>query len=79
MKKMKDEIDVLKNSIKSLISIKEEGEYIKRDVKIIKEEIKLLLACNKETADKISQLEEYSEYETEEETRPRQSVPNSWS
>ena len=68
MKTMKAEIDVLKNTVKSLLTIKEEGEIIKKDIRNIKEEIKFLVAFNKETAEKINQLEYDCQYDTEEES-----------
>jgi hypothetical protein len=54
-KKMKAEIDVLKNTVNGLVSMKEEGERLKKDIENIKEDIKILKDTNKETADRISQ------------------------
>ena len=53
--------------MKALISIKEEGKTIQRDMKYLKEEIVFLIAANKETKDKISKMQDDCVYDTEEE------------
>ena len=68
IKNMKAEIDVLKDKVNNLVVTKEESEILKKDVEYIKEEINILRAANKETADKISQIENDFEYETEDES-----------
>ena len=47
------------------MSIKEEGKSLQKDVKCLKEDIKLLIAVNKDTADRISQLQDECVYDTE--------------
>ena len=59
---------LLKEKVNNLFVTKEENEILKKDVEYIKEEINILRAANKETADKISQIENYFEYETEDES-----------
>ena len=49
------------------VCIKEEGKLLKSHIKYIKEEVKALIAANKRTAEKISQLEDECNYDTEEE------------
>ena len=49
IKNIKAELDVLKNTVKALMSIKEESKSLQRDVKYLKEEIVFLIAANKET------------------------------
>ena len=66
IKNIKAELDVLKNTVKALMSIKEEGKSLQKDVKCLKEDIKLLIAVNKDTADRISQLQDECVYDTEE-------------
>ena len=67
IKKIKAKLDVLKNTVKTLVSIKTEGQKVKMDVKHVKEEKRLLIDNNKETAEKISQIEDDCLYDTEEE------------
>ena len=47
--------------------MKEESEMLKKDIEYIKEDIKLLRDTNKDTAEKINQIENDFEYETEDE------------
>ena len=48
VKNLKEEVDSLKNAIQSLIKTREEGDWLKKSVEDIKEEIKLLTKSNKE-------------------------------
>lgn len=68
IKNMKAEIDALKDKVNNLIVTKKESKILKKDVEYIKEEINILRAANKETADKISKIENDFEYETEDES-----------
>ena len=67
IRNIKAELDVLKNTIKFLISIKEEGRILQKDVVLLKEEIKFLIAANKDITDKICELHDDYVYDTEEE------------
>ena len=67
IKSIKAELDVLKQTVKTLMTIKEEGHVLQKEIKVIKEEIRLVVVQNKVIADKISQLENDVEYESEEE------------
>ena len=65
---MKAEIYVLKNSIKSLSTIKEEGKVLKRLIDKMKVETKQVSEQNTEITNKIKELEEDLEDETDEES-----------
>ena len=67
IKNIKAELDVLKNTVKALMSIKEEGKLLHQDVKYLKEEIMFLIAANNHTKEKISELQDDLVYDTEEE------------
>ena len=66
-KKMKAEIDVLKNTVNVLVSTKEESEKLRKDIECIKEDIKLLRDTNKDTADRIGLIENDFQYKPEDE------------
>ena len=67
IKNIKAELDVLKQTVKTLMSIKEEGKVLQKEILDIKEAIKLVIADNKSIADKISLIENDLEYDSEEE------------
>ena len=56
IKNNKAELDVFKPTVKTLLSLKEEGKILKDHVKDLKEEVKALVAANKRTSYKIMQL-----------------------
>ena len=68
VKNLKAKMDVLKNTIKSLVSIKQEGKKLQKDLHNMKEEIKILKIGYKETEEKLKALEEELEEESDEET-----------
>ena len=75
VKNLNDQMDEMKNSVKSLICLKLEGIKLQKDVVNIKGEIKILLEENKETVLKIKTLEDELHENTVEEadkeaTRP---------
>ena len=67
IKKIKAELDVLKQTVTTLITIKDEGQVLRKEIKVIKEDIKLVVVQNKVIADKINQLKTNFENESEEE------------
>ena len=67
IKNIKPELDVLKQTVKTLLSIKEESKILKDHVKDLKEEMNALIAANKRKSYKISQLEYEYGYDTEDE------------
>ena len=64
--KLKTEVEVLKNTIKLLVSIREEGNILEKSVKDIEGEIKLLKAENKELLKRIQHVEDDLKDETDE-------------
>ena len=68
LKNMKAEIDVLKNSFKSLSAIKQEGKVLKRVIDNLKEETKHLREQNTEITNRIKEIEEDLEDESDEES-----------
>ena len=67
VKNLNAEINGMKETLNSLISIKQEASQIQKDVTDIKEEIKLLSNENRETALTIIALEEELQEDTDEE------------
>ena len=67
VKNLKAEVDVMKNTIKSIISIRQEGKSLKKSIGEIKEDIKYLRALNEDTIKRIKIVEEDFEEESEEE------------
>ena len=63
----KAELNVIKNTIKSLISIKEEGRILQNNEVNLHEDITFLIAANKDRADKIRELHDDYVDDTEEE------------
>ena len=68
VKNLKAEVDVLKNTIKSLTSIKQEGKVLKKLIDVIKEETQHLQKENEEIAKRIKHLEDEYEDETDEDS-----------
>ena len=58
MKSIKAELDVLKNTVKTLTFIKQEGKVLKKYIDNLKEEVKQLMTENTKAAQKIRNLEE---------------------
>ena len=58
------------------MSIKEEGKVLQKEILDIKEEIKLVIADNKNIADKISGIENDFEYDSEEEKETKKMIGN---
>ena len=52
IKNLKAELGVLKNTVKALMSIKEEGISLQRDVKYLNKEIQFLIADKRNTTEK---------------------------
>ena len=69
IKNLKAQLDVLKNTARAPISIKEEGKLLQRDVKYLKERILFLIADYRHTKERISEPQEACDTE-EEETEP---------
>lgn len=67
IKNIRAELDVLKQTVKALFLSNEQGTLLQNHIKNIKEEVKALIGTNKRTADKIRQLEDECNYDTEEE------------
>ena len=67
VKNLNAEMDVMKNTVNSLICLKQEGVKVQKDVVDIKGEIKILLEENKETVLKIKALEDELHEDTVEE------------
>ena len=68
IKNLKAEVDVLKNTIKTLSSIKQEGNLIKKSVEKLKEEIKKIKAENCNIIKKLTYIEKEFEDEHDEES-----------
>ena len=68
MKNLKAELDVLKNTLKSLASIKQEGKVLSKIIKDLTEEVKNLKTSNKDLIDKVKCLEEQFEEEADKES-----------
>ena len=68
VKNLKAELDVLKNTLKSLASIKQEGKVLSKIIKDLTEEVKNLKTSNKDLIDKVKCLEEQFEEEADKES-----------
>ena len=68
MKNIKAELDILKNTVKSLSQIKEEGKVIKKSIHDLKADIKNIKAENLQMSRKIGQLEEEMETDTDDQS-----------
>ena len=69
IKNIKTELDALKQTVKALLSIKEESKILNNHVRDTKKDIEALITANKITADKIGELEEECGYDTEEDLK----------
>ena len=68
LKNLKSEMEVLKNTVKSLTSIKDEGKVIKKIIEDLKREINYLKTANKETALRVKCMEDELPDETDDES-----------
>ena len=68
MKNIKAEMDMLKNKVKSLNQIKQEGKVIKKSIHELKADIQKIKAENLQMSQKIGQLEEEMETDTYEQS-----------
>ena len=66
--KLKVEVDTLKNTIKSIILLRKEGEILEQYVNNMKEDIKFLKNSNKELIEKIKHIEEEFTDESDEDS-----------
>ena len=57
VKNLKSEVDYLKNMVKFLSYIKQEGKEIMKSINVLKDEIKLINSENNQISQKVSLLE----------------------
>jgi archaellum component FlaC len=68
VKNLKAEVDLLKNAVKSLGGIKQEGKAIMKSINILKEDIKQIKIENVQLARKVNTIEEEMEADADDES-----------